>query len=288
MTQGESQVTVYKRQSTAVKAAVKGFLNIHQFATICRTTVRTIRFYDKKGILKPASVDQYTGYRYYHPHQAREFFRIKLFQTFATPLGEKDKLTKKQSENSFLNKQMVDIKAEIEEKKRQYDVLQTIRQDLVDGGIKNNVKIKNVGPFLVFGKEFSDARYDRINSDIADLYKKAKGLGLAVKMAEHVLYLEPHEYVPSKTKLRISLIVSKLPKSVPDGYYAEKIPSQKVLTYRYKGPYEYLTFVHREMYAVAKKRGFSKGFPFDVHTKGPLNTTSEYDYETLIGYPITS
>lgn len=286
MTQGESQVTVYKQQSTPVKAVVKGFLTIHQFATLCRTTVRTIRFYDKKGILKPASVDQYTGYRYYHPHQTREFFKIKLLQTFGLPLKEIGKTSRQYSENSFLDKTLADIKSKIEEKKRQYNVLQTIKQDLVDGGIKQHVKIRNVGPFLVFGKEFSDARYDRINADIADLYKKAKELDLSVKINEHVLYLEPHEYVPNKTRLRISLILSKLTLDVPDGYYVEKVPSQKVLTYKYKGPYEYLTFVHREMYAIAKKRGFLKGYSFDVHTKGPLNATSEYNYETLVGYPM--
>ena len=157
---------------------------------------------------------------------------------------------------------------------------------MVDGGIEQNIKVKNIGPFLVFGKEFSDARYDRINADIADLYRKAKELGLSTKTSEHVLYLEPHKYGPYLTHLNISLILSKLPKRVPNGYYAEKIPNQKVLTYKYRGPYEYLTFVHKEMYAIAKKRGFHKTFPFDIHTKGPLNTASEYDYETLVGYPM--
>lgn len=286
MTQGESQVIVYRQQSTPVKAVVKGFLTIHQFATLCRTTVRTIRFYDKKGILKPASVDSYTGYRYYHSHQTREFFKIKLIQTFNVPLKEIGKVGETYSESSFLDKKLADIKTEIEEKKRQYNVLQIIKQDLIDGKMAQHVKVKNVGPFFVFGKEFSDARYDRINADIVDLYKTAKKFGLSTKRSEHVLYLEPHEYGPHRTRLRISLILSKLPKNVSDGYYAEKIPSQKVLTYRYKGPYEYLTFVHKEMYAIAKKRGFLKGYSFDIYTNGPLDTASEYDYETLVGYPM--
>jgi len=284
MTQGQSQVIVYKRQSTPIKAVVKGSLNIHQFATICRTTVRTIRFYDKKGILKPASVDQYTGYRYYHPHQAREFFRIKLLQTFGLRLKEINKTSRQNSSDFLLGKKLLELKAEIEEKKRQHNVLQTIKQDLIDGKMKQHTKVTDVGPFFVFGKEFSDARYDRINADILDLHKRAKKLGLSARIIQHVLYLEPHDYVPNQTRLRISLVLAKLPKQVPDGYYVEKIPKQKVLAYKYKGPYEYLTFVHREMYSIAKKRGFSKGYSFDVHTKGPLNTTSEYDYETLIGY----
>jgi DNA-binding transcriptional MerR regulator len=286
MTQGQSQVIVYDKQSTPIKATVKGSLSIHQFATICRTTVRTIRFYDKKGILKPASVNQYTGYRYYHPHQAREFFRIKLLQTFGIPLKKISTTNQRHSGNLLLDKKLIELKTEIEERKRQYNVLKTIKRDLINKKMDQYLKIISVGPFFVFGKEFSDARYDRINADILALHKKAKELGLSTKMIQHILYLEPHEYVPNQTHLRISLILSKLPKNIPDGYYAEKIPNQKVLTYRYKGPYEYLTFVHREMYSIAIKRGFAKEYPFDIHTKGPLNVTSEYDYETLIGYPI--
>ena len=286
MTQGESQVTVYKQQSTPVKAVAKGFLTIHQFATLCRTTVRTIRFYDKKGILKPATVDSYTGYRYYHPHQTREFFKIKLIQTFDVPLKEIGKIGKAYSESSFLDKKLAELKAEIEEKQREYRALKVIKNDLIDGKIKQNVKVGNVGPYLLFGKEFLDARYDRINADILELYKKAKDLGLSTKKQEHVLYLEPHEYGHHKTRLQISLILSKLPKHVPEGYYAKKIPKVKVFTYTYYGPYEYLTFVHKEMYAIAKKRGFLKAYPFDIHPKGPLNATSKYDYETLVGYPM--
>ena len=286
MTQGESQVTVYKQQSTPIKAKTKGFLTIRQFATLCRTTVRTIRFYDKKGILKPASVDPYTGYRYYHPHQTREFFKIKLIQRFDVALKEIDKAGKTKSESSFLDKKLAELKTFIEEKQREYSTLQNIKNDLIDGKMKHNIKLKAVGPFFVFGKEFLDARYDRINADITDLYKKAKELGLSTKAAEHVLYLEPHEYGPHRTRLEISLFISKLPKNVPEGYFAKKISKQKVLLYRYQGPYEYLTFVHKEMYAIAKKRGFQKGYSFDIYTNGPLNVKSEYDYETLVGYPM--
>src|SRR3989338_277875 len=286
MTQGESQVIVYAQQSTPVKAVAKGFLTIHQFATLCRTTVRTIRFYDKKGILKPASVDPYTGYRYYHPHQTREFFKIKLIQRFDVPLKEIAKVAKTYSEGSFLDKKLVQLKKVIEEKQKEYRALQIIKNDLIDGKMKQNIKVKNVGPFYVFGKEFLDARYDRINADITDLYKKAKELGLSTKTQEHVLYLNPHEYGPHRTRLEISLILSKLPKTVPNGYFAKKIPKVKVLTYFYKGPYEYLTFVHQKMYSIAKKKGFLKGYSFDIYTNWPLTTKSEYDYETLVGYPM--
>ena len=134
--------------------------------------------------------------------------------------------------------------------------------------------------------DLGDLGIKQSSVQIVDLYKKSEELGLSTKNQEHVLYLDQHEYGPHKTRLRISLMLSKLPKQIPEGYFVEKIPCQKVLTYKYKGPYEYLTFVHREMYVIAKKGGFLKGYSFDIHSGGPRNAGSEYDYETLIGYPM--
>src|SRR3989338_472751 len=73
MTQGQSQVNL---------------LTIKQFAEVCRTTPRTLRFYEKKGLFKPAVIDTFNKYRFYHPSQAREFLKIKLLQNFHVPLKQ--------------------------------------------------------------------------------------------------------------------------------------------------------------------------------------------------------
>ena len=38
---------------------------IKEFASLSGVSVRTLHYYDEIGLLKPASVDKYTGYRYY-------------------------------------------------------------------------------------------------------------------------------------------------------------------------------------------------------------------------------
>lgn len=40
-------------------------LRIGEFSKLSKTTVKTLRYYDKVGLLKPAFVDSFTGYRYY-------------------------------------------------------------------------------------------------------------------------------------------------------------------------------------------------------------------------------
>ena len=42
------------------------FFSIGEFSQITGLSVKTLRFYDEKGLLRPARVDPGTGYRYYN------------------------------------------------------------------------------------------------------------------------------------------------------------------------------------------------------------------------------
>ena len=108
MTHGQSQVNL----STSSR---QGHLTIKQFAEVCRTTPRTLRFYEKKGLFKPAVIDAFTKYRSYHPRQAREFLKIKLLQNFHVPLKQ---IKTSFAENTLLSRLKI-LKEEIAEKEKE-------------------------------------------------------------------------------------------------------------------------------------------------------------------------
>lgn len=51
-------------------------LAIGDFSKLSQTTVRTLRYYDEVGLLKPLHVDRFTGYRYYSFDQLPRLNRI--------------------------------------------------------------------------------------------------------------------------------------------------------------------------------------------------------------------
>ena len=55
-------------------------MTIKEFSQLCNCTTQTLRYYDSIGLLKPARVDQFTGYRYYENSQALEYVKIKNLQ----------------------------------------------------------------------------------------------------------------------------------------------------------------------------------------------------------------
>ena len=55
-------------------------ITIQGFAKICGCNTQTLRYYDRIGLLTPAKVDEWTGYRYYEEEQAMLFVKIKNLQ----------------------------------------------------------------------------------------------------------------------------------------------------------------------------------------------------------------
>jgi DNA-binding transcriptional MerR regulator len=74
---------------------------IGEFSRITRVTIDTLRHYDELGLLKPANVDPFTGYRYYSARQLMELNRILALKEAGFSLEEiarilQDKLTNDQ------------------------------------------------------------------------------------------------------------------------------------------------------------------------------------------------
>ena len=110
---------------------------IGEFSKIVDIPVRTLRYYDEFGILKPSDVDNFTGYRYYSDENILECHLIKLLKSLDFTLEEISKY------KNCLNEEIVNKKKrELEEKmyllKLKYRQLLLIKEE-----IKNNNSLIN-------------------------------------------------------------------------------------------------------------------------------------------------
>lgn len=55
---------------------IKPMFKIGDFSRLSQVSVRMLRYYDEQGLLKPASVDRFTDYRYYSADQLPRLNRI--------------------------------------------------------------------------------------------------------------------------------------------------------------------------------------------------------------------
>ena len=66
----------------------KNKLMIKEFSLLCGVTVKTLRHYEKVGLLQPAEVDEWTGYRYYNVAQMQTLANIRRLKRIGFSLDE--------------------------------------------------------------------------------------------------------------------------------------------------------------------------------------------------------
>ncbi|MBQ0129268.1 MAG: MerR family transcriptional regulator, partial [bacterium] len=67
---------------------VNNKLKIKEFSLLCGVTVKTLRHYEKIGLLQPFDVDEWTGYRYYNVSQMQAMENIRRLKEMGFSLDE--------------------------------------------------------------------------------------------------------------------------------------------------------------------------------------------------------
>ena len=75
---------------------------VREFARLCSVSVRTLHYYDDKGLLKPAFVDKQNGYRYYDETSLRRMQEILFYRELDFSL---DKISEILSSENYDKKQ---------------------------------------------------------------------------------------------------------------------------------------------------------------------------------------
>lgn len=132
-------------------------IKIGHFSRISQVPVKTLRYYDEMGLLKPVEVDRFTGYRYYSFDQLRRLNRILALKDLGFSLEQISKLLSQELLVAEL-RGMLRMKQE-ELRQRLEDEM--IRLERVEARLKQleqetgmpdyDVVLKKVNPILVAG-----------------------------------------------------------------------------------------------------------------------------------------
>ncbi len=109
---------------------------IGDFSNLVNISIRTLRYYDEIGLLKPEFVDKFTNYRYYTEDNVVEAQFITLLKEVGFTLQEiidyKIFLNNYDSDdegtNQFLLKKQQQISEEMEKLQEQYDKITILRK----------------------------------------------------------------------------------------------------------------------------------------------------------------
>jgi len=130
-------------------------IRIGDFSKLSRVSIKTLRYYDEMGLLKPIEVDRFTGYRYYEFDQLPRLYRILALKDLGFSLEEighflESGLSVEQM-RGMLKLRQAEIRQQVEEEVARLERvelwLREIEQE--DSMSKYDVVIKKIEPIKV-------------------------------------------------------------------------------------------------------------------------------------------
>ena len=120
---------------------------IGEFSSLSKTTIKTLRYYEKENLLKPVYIDLNTGYRYYETSQLIEISKIIALRQ----IGISIKDIKKVLDGCDLKKILTKRKKELETNIQEYNIqLSKINYLLEDRNMKHEIFLKDIPSYIVY------------------------------------------------------------------------------------------------------------------------------------------
>ncbi len=186
-------------------------MRIGDFAQMFSVSIKTIRFYEEKGLLHPAEIDVYTGYRYYDNNNIKELSKILILKELGFSLKEIANFDFKQDD---ILKKIKEYEQKITKIQSSINILSSFSQK---EGIKNMRPFVNdenaIGKWQLLGvsKTLEDAfklNYYEDDYSIKELYLMPNGQEYwVIKWTKGYIYINrrecPYQIKENKMYLKI-------------------------------------------------------------------------------------
>lgn len=261
------------------------YYSIGTFSKLTRTTVAALRFYDRKGIFKPAYIDARTGYRYYMSSQLSELQEIISLRQVGMNVKQIKDIIEHGQKKEQLEKYRLEMKNKIAELHMQLSRLNLMNNDQSP----YDVTIVELGEQIVFSKtasvESNRQLYRFIQDTEQEFFTKYPELKTASPDYCFLTYLD-NEYRSENMTVEYNMALSPS-KNVPDNINFKRIPACKAACIYFKGSNQYIGAGFAYLYDWINKSSYTVcGTPRERYIDGMWNVDSVEKWLTEIQIPI--
>lgn len=271
------------------------YYRIGEVSEICNVPIKTLRYYDSEGLLKPAKIDDMTGYRYYTVKEFTLINVIRYFKEAGFSLKEIKRLLKR--DDMRYNREKIDEKCrEIDDKIS--DLLRT-REKLKfcieitkneDKPIEKNQKfvIKDIPEcFVAYYREKGEVNPDDFVVRYCRLHSLIKRNNF--HMNKNVMAVYYDDCISFESDEKLLDIEVCAPVSVNKEIHGKvrKFGGFKALSMIHYGKYETMIDSYRKMNEYIKENGYEICGPaVDNYLVDIVSTADENNYITELLIPI--
>lgn len=253
---------------------------VGQISRICNTSIKTLHYYDKIGLLKPAYIDESTNYRYYDYYHIKQLKLIKQLKSYEIPLKDIQNII--EDNNMFMIKRILGKKIE--------DIKKNItRQQELISNIENQIKCIDEKDIMMSTAEVSDVIEEVTEKILICGIRQKTSLGeidILVKKLFQKLYsynldaignlmtiYYDEEVNPDDCDIEVCIPVNKNLDNVLTHY----LHGGKCLSVIVNGPYSELSYGYEKIINWINKYNYEiNGYPFEIYIDGLTSSKTSY------------
>ncbi len=247
---------------------------IGDFAALAGVTVATLLFYEKKRLIIPELVDEYTGYRYYNSSQLTKLFTILQLKNFGFTIEEIRKLFN----NSFSFEEKL---KSLEEKRRQLDSLLLLWKSISLSLGTYSVIVKTIPAHYAVSIKSVASNINDIEQTFVKLtaYIRQNKLPLGKNMRYYARFSDD-VFTLKDMRVEAFCEVLKCPQ-------ATFVPTQLCASVIHNGAYDQIGNAYQFLTNILKTGGVQLvDSPIEEYVETPFTTDAEPELLTIVSFPI--
>lgn len=267
---------------------MNNLLQIGEFSRACLVSVKTLRHYDKIGLLRPARVDPVTGYRYYQTGQIDIMNYIQRLKRYGFSLEEiqrllpisehrelsdalrqqKEKLKREQQERAVI---LNELQTHISIFERTGDIMTYQKSYLIE--LKQSPELYVLANRAMMGVNEFGKYYSPLFERIAKEHITPTGLTGARYFDEEFNHesSDVQVFVPIRETEKADVVI-------------EACPCAMTI---HRGGYSTLSEAYGAVVSWIIENGYEiAGAPFDLYIKTQFDSLSPEDWETEVYFPV--
>ena len=267
-------------------------LKIGDFSKLSRISIRMLRHYDDMGLLKPASVDKFTGYRLYSPQQLQTANRISSLKGMGFSLSAIGEILRHAydaaSMKSLLMIRLEDAKTQASEAQSRVTQIQTAIRKLEEDfrGMVYDVSIKTLPKRTVAALRGIIPSYEREGDLWRQMEQETKGR-LEMASPPYPIAIFPDcEDQSNGVEVEIQIAVKDCLEDMESVCFKEIEPIQ-VVTAIHKGSFETIGNINEVIAAWISDNGYTiDGDMFNIYHVGIAQDSNPANWVTEVCYPV--
>lgn len=260
---------------------------IGMFANMNHVTIKTLRYYDEQGLLKPAHVEVENGYRYYLASQIADLHQILALKDIGFSLEEIKEIQKGRSDKNLLIAKKQQILNELARLAAKLAKVESyLAEDLVN--LSSPVLIKKIPEVIVATMETRVASYDALFDLMPKMGAEMERLGCVCSEPDYCFthYLEPG-YKEEQVLIETCEAVTELKEDTELVKFKVFPEVKEAACIFHKGSYSTLPKSYTILLKFIEENGYEiDGNIRESYIDGVWNKESEEEWLTEIQIPV--